>query len=72
MCNAKHLAHILYVNDTGGTDEDDEKMGVVDRKRVGRGSVSDRGKLEKDEPSTKLIKKARVLVEVEHEDTGER
>ncbi|KAF8390496.1 hypothetical protein HHK36_025022 [Tetracentron sinense] len=53
-------------------DYDDEEVDAADRKRVRRGSGSDFGKLEKDEPGTKLKKKARVLVEVEHEDTDGR
>ncbi|XP_043717286.1 protein MAK16 homolog A isoform X2 [Telopea speciosissima] len=49
-------------------DEDDEDMDTIHRKRRGLGSA----KLEKDEMGRKLKKKARVLVEVEHEDTNER
>ncbi|KAL6987482.1 cysteine synthase [Sarracenia purpurea var. burkii] len=51
------------------TDHEDEETVAVDRKR---GKRESRSKLEKDELGAKLKKKARVLVEVEHEDTNER
>lgn len=51
-----------------GMDEDDEDAGAADRKRGRRESKLASKKLEKDESK----KKARVLVEVEHEDAGDR
>ncbi|CAH2056775.1 unnamed protein product [Thlaspi arvense] len=56
-------------DDAVGTDDEDEESLAVERKRVRKDSQR---KLEKDEPGSKLKKKARVLVEVEHEDTEER
>ncbi|KAL6983757.1 cysteine synthase [Sarracenia purpurea var. burkii] len=52
------------------TDHEDEETVAVDRKRGKR--EESQSKLEKDELGAKLKKKARVLVEVEHEDTNER
>ncbi|KAK9283987.1 hypothetical protein L1049_012245 [Liquidambar formosana] len=59
-------------DDNVGVDEDDEEMVAVDRKRVRKESALALRRLEKDEAGTKLKKKPRVLVEVEHEDTDER
>ncbi|KAL5783994.1 hypothetical protein ACOSQ2_006386 [Xanthoceras sorbifolium] len=53
-------------------DDDDEEAVAIDRKRVRRESGLALRKLEKEEPGAKLKKKARVLVEVEQEDTDER
>lgn len=47
-------------------DDEDEEAVAVDRKRVRH------SKQGKDESCAKLKKKARELVEVEHEDTDER
>ncbi|KAK9117299.1 hypothetical protein Sjap_016246 [Stephania japonica] len=52
--------------------EDEEDMGTADIKSSRRGSVTDAEKLDKDEPITKPKKRTRVLVEVEHEEGGER
>ncbi|KAI4373179.1 hypothetical protein MLD38_011336 [Melastoma candidum] len=54
-------------NDDGG-DSDDEEVQVVDHKRGKRESR----KSEKDEPRDGSKKKAKVLVEVEHEEGNER
>ncbi|KAJ4950395.1 hypothetical protein NE237_027227 [Protea cynaroides] len=59
----------LKGDDYGSMDEDGEDMDTVQQKRVRTGSGS--AKREKDDMGTKLKRKARVLVEVEHEDTGE-
>lgn len=56
-------------NGNDGMDDGDEETVAVESKRVRRDSQR---KLEKEEPTAKLKKKARVLVEVEHEDTDER
>ncbi|XP_052183694.1 uncharacterized protein LOC127795822 isoform X2 [Diospyros lotus] len=56
-------------NGDDGMDDGDEETVAVESKRVRRDSQR---KLEKEEPTAKLKKKARVLVEVEHEDTDER
>ncbi|OVA20804.1 Mak16 protein [Macleaya cordata] len=55
----------------GEDGEDDEEMDALERKRVRRGSEPAVGKHEKD-GHAKSKKKARVLVEVEHEDAGEK
>ncbi|XP_009602252.1 uncharacterized protein [Nicotiana tomentosiformis] len=56
-----------------GEDEDDDEEAVaVHQKRGRKDSVLARRRAEKDEPSANSKKKAKVLVEVEHEDTGER
>lgn len=55
----------------GNSDEDDDEVDAVERKLVKKRSVASRGKLE-DVPSGKLKRKARVIVEVEHEDTADR
>lgn len=58
-----------------GIDEDEDEDDIEDQtnvKKLRRGSGSGLGKLDRDVPSAKLKKKARVLVEVEREDTGER
>ncbi|PSS28531.1 Protein MAK16 B like [Actinidia chinensis var. chinensis] len=62
-------SHADVDNDAVGMSDDDEETVAVDRKRERRDSQR---KLEKDEPGAKLKKKARVLVEVEHEGTDER
>lgn len=56
-------------DDVGMDDNDDEEAVPVDHKRVRRESSLALRKLEKDEGGTKPKKKARVLVEVEQEDT---
>lgn len=55
-----------------GTNEDDEEMVVMNPKRSRKDSALALRKLEKGEPGTKLKKRPRVLVEVEHDDTDER
>ncbi|KAJ4959289.1 hypothetical protein NE237_026400 [Protea cynaroides] len=62
----------LKGDDYGDMDdeEEDDDMDTINRKRVRTGFGS--AKLGKDEMGTKSKRKARVLVEVEHEDTGER
>lgn len=58
-----------------GIDEDEDEDDIEDQtnvKKLRQGSGSGLGKLDRDVPSAKLKKKARVLVEVEREDTGER
>ncbi|XP_048420020.1 protein MAK16 homolog isoform X2 [Pyrus x bretschneideri] len=50
----------------------DEEAEVVARKRGRKESAFTSRKFEKDEPAVKSKKKPRVLVEVEHEDTGAR
>ncbi|PON70897.1 Mak16 protein [Trema orientale] len=52
--------------------EDDEEAEPRTRKRVRKESAVASKKIEKDGPVAKLKKKARVLVEVEHEDGHER
>ncbi|XP_041013141.1 protein MAK16 homolog [Juglans microcarpa x Juglans regia] len=54
------------------TDGDDEEVEPTAGKRVRKEATSSLGKFGKDEPGTKLKKRARVLVEVEHEDVDER
>ncbi|KAG6654956.1 hypothetical protein I3843_05G162600 [Carya illinoinensis] len=54
------------------TDGDDEEVEPVAGKRVRKEAASSLRKFEKDEPGAKLKKRARVLVEVEHEDVDER
>eukprot|EP00262_Sarcandra_glabra_P010405 TRINITY_DN25685_c0_g1_i1.p1 TRINITY_DN25685_c0_g1~~TRINITY_DN25685_c0_g1_i1.p1 ORF type:complete len:302 (-),score=69.31 TRINITY_DN25685_c0_g1_i1:134-1039(-) len=59
----------------GDMDEDDEEMDTVNRpdvKRLRRGSESTQGKLGIDDSGTMQKRKARVLVEVDGEDTDER
>ncbi|KAL2484502.1 MAK16 protein-related [Abeliophyllum distichum] len=51
-----------------GMEDDDEGIIAVERKRRNLSA----GKLGKEEPGAKLKKKAKVLVEVEHEDANER
>ncbi|XP_059657841.1 uncharacterized protein LOC132304265 [Cornus florida] len=53
-------------------DNDDEETVTIHQKRVRRDSALALRKLEKDDAGAKLNKRARVLVEVEHEDTNER
>ncbi|KAJ8636898.1 hypothetical protein MRB53_011165 [Persea americana] len=72
------------IEDFGGFDmddslkdgvDDDEEIDANDRtnvKKLRRGSGSGLGKIDRDDSSAHLKKKARVLVEVEHEDTGKR
>ncbi|KAF5449937.1 hypothetical protein F2P56_030333 [Juglans regia] len=52
-------------------DGDDEKVEPVAGKRVRKKAASSLRNFEKDEPGAKLKKRARVLVEVEHEDADE-
>ncbi|XP_059633671.1 uncharacterized protein LOC132276315 [Cornus florida] len=60
-------------DDDFGIDENDEETVAVDRKGVKRNdSTYTLRNFEKDEPGFKSKKKARVLVEVEREDTEER
>lgn len=54
-----------YENDEEGADQ-------IAGKRGRKETVSASGKVDKDEPGAKLKKRARVLVEVEHEDADER
>ncbi|KAK4855374.1 hypothetical protein QYF36_006591 [Acer negundo] len=61
-----------HADDDVGLDDDDEEAVAVDRKRVRRESGLALKKLENEETGAKLKKKARVLVEVEQEDTDER
>ncbi|KAI5679256.1 hypothetical protein M9H77_10206 [Catharanthus roseus] len=64
------------MEETGADDDDgmDDNDGDDDksRKRGRKSSSVSQRKLEKDEAGAKHKKKAKVLVEVEHEDTGER
>ncbi|OMP09347.1 Mak16 protein [Corchorus olitorius] len=53
-------------------DDEDDEVNEAEERRVRRRSKSTRGKPDKDEPGTKLKKKARVHVEVEHDDGAER
>ncbi|KAF5730891.1 hypothetical protein HS088_TW19G00493 [Tripterygium wilfordii] len=64
------LAYVLGNYNADDAVEDDEEE-AFKKKRVRR-SESARGELEKDEASRKGKKKAKVLVEVEHEGVGER
>ncbi|XVF08419.1 hypothetical protein REPUB_Repub07fG0002100 [Reevesia pubescens] len=56
-----------HINEEVVDDDDDEEVNAVEEKRVRRMSKS-----EKDESGSKLKKKPRILVEVEHEDGAER
>ncbi|KAE8023532.1 hypothetical protein FH972_009213 [Carpinus fangiana] len=58
--------------DNVGMDADEEEVEPVAGKRVGKETALASGKLGKGEPGAKLKKRARVLVEVEHEDADER
>ncbi|OMO77398.1 Mak16 protein [Corchorus capsularis] len=53
-------------------DDEDDEVDEAEERRVRRRSKSTHGKPDKDEPGTKLKKKARVHVEVEHDDGAER
>ncbi|XP_059442421.1 uncharacterized protein LOC132174765 isoform X2 [Corylus avellana] len=53
-------------------DNDEEDIEPVASKRVRKETALASGKLDKGEPGAKLKKRARVLVEVEHEDADER
>lgn len=53
-------------------DNDEEEVEPVAGKRVRKETALASGKLDKEEPGAKLKKRARVLVEVEHEDADER
>ncbi|XP_020426474.1 protein MAK16 homolog isoform X2 [Prunus persica] len=57
------------LNDAVGSEEEAE---AVTRKRERKESAFASRRFEKDEPAAKLKKKPRVLVEVEHEDSGVR
>ncbi|KAL3511343.1 hypothetical protein ACH5RR_030744 [Cinchona calisaya] len=59
-------------DDDDDDDEDEEYTTATDHKRGRKDSGFSQRKFEKDEPGTKLKKKAKVLVEVEHEDPSER
>ncbi|KAJ8574094.1 hypothetical protein K7X08_025899 [Anisodus acutangulus] len=62
-------------DDTGmddDDDDDDEEAVTVHRKSGRKDSALARRRAEKDDPSVKSKKKAKVLVEVEHDDTGAR
>ncbi|XVE85035.1 hypothetical protein DITRI_Ditri17bG0060200 [Diplodiscus trichospermus] len=52
--------------------DDDGEVNAVEEKRMTRRSKSAYEKSEKDEPGTKLKKKPRIHVEVEHEEGAER
>ncbi|KAL5839816.1 hypothetical protein ACOSQ4_012424 [Xanthoceras sorbifolium] len=56
----------MMANNTVGLDDhyDDKEAVAIDRKRVRRESGLALRKLEKEEPSAKLKKKARLLVEL--------
>ncbi|KAL2519600.1 MAK16 protein-related [Abeliophyllum distichum] len=56
-------------DNVGMDNDDDEETVAVERKRGRKDSTR---KLEKEEPVAKSKKKAKVLIEVEHEDTNER
>lgn len=61
------LASFKYLESNFADDdmtEEDDEIELIDRKRVKGGSVSNHGKLGKDEPGAKLKKRPRVLVEV--------
>ncbi|XP_062084407.1 uncharacterized protein LOC133790686 [Humulus lupulus] len=58
-------------DDNVGLDEDDEDAEPLLRKRVRKESVMAARKIEKDGAVAKLKKKARVIVEVEHEEDGD-
>ncbi|KAL9372716.1 hypothetical protein Peur_034960 [Populus x canadensis] len=60
-----------YLKNNDDASEDEEEMDSVDGKRVKRRSESAHQKMKEDE-RRKLKKKAKVLVEVEHEDASER
>lgn len=53
----------------GDEDDEDEETIAIDQKK---GRRSSRREPEKDDPGSKFKKKAKVLLEVEHEDTGKR
>ncbi|KAL2903398.1 Protein mak16 [Bienertia sinuspersici] len=55
-----------------GLDEDDDDVGVADKKRSRREPKVASKIMERDESVSKSKKKARVIVEVEHEDAGDR
>ncbi|XP_031099468.1 protein MAK16 homolog A [Ipomoea triloba] len=59
-------------DDDDEVDSDDEETVVIHRKRNKKESGLGSRKHGRDEPSVKAKKKAKVLVEVEHEDGGER
>lgn len=56
----------------GLDDDDEDDMGVAERKRARGESLRALKKIEKEDPVPKSKKKARVLVEIEHEDAGDR
>ncbi|XP_059447080.1 uncharacterized protein LOC132178628 isoform X3 [Corylus avellana] len=58
--------------DNVGMDADEEEVEPVAGKRVRKETALASGKLDKVESGAKLKKRARVLVEVEHEDADER
>lgn len=59
--------------DTGMDDDDDDEEAVTVHRKSGRkDSALARRRAEKDDPSAKAKKKAKVLVEVEHDDTSAR
>ncbi|XP_006354140.1 protein MAK16 homolog isoform X1 [Solanum tuberosum] len=59
-------------DDDDDDDDDDEEAVTVHRKSGGKDSALARRRAEKDDPSAKAKKKAKVLVEVEHDDTSAR
>lgn len=62
----------IDVGKAGLDDDDEDDMVVAERKRTRGESRRALKKIEKEEPVPKSKKKARVLVEVEHEDAGDR
>ncbi|KAJ8451603.1 hypothetical protein Cgig2_018237 [Carnegiea gigantea] len=62
----------IDVGEAGLDDDDEDDVGVAERKRTRGESLRALKKIEKEEPVPKSKKKARVLVEVEHEDAGDR
>lgn len=62
----------IDVGKAGLDDDDEDDTGVAERKRTRGESRRALKKIEKEEPVPKSKKKARVLVEVEHEDAGDR
>lgn len=62
----------IDVGKAGLDDDDEDDTGVAERKRTRGESRRALKKIDKEEPVPKSKKKARVLVEVEHEDAGDR
>ncbi|KAH7515666.1 hypothetical protein FEM48_Zijuj10G0050700 [Ziziphus jujuba var. spinosa] len=66
------LLNVFFDSDLVDEDADDDETEPSSHKRVRKESDLALKKLQKDDPHAKLKKKARVLVEVEHEDDLER